>query len=69
VKQARDITCLFVDIGGVLLTNGWDHHARKRAAIRDLLKEHTVFGYRQIGLADEQVLVPILLDAERSAAS
>jgi len=23
---------LFVDIGGVLLTNGWDHHARKRAA-------------------------------------
>lgn len=26
-------TCLFVDIGGVLLTNGWDHHARKRAAI------------------------------------
>ena len=26
------IICLFVDIGGVLLTNGWDHHARKRAA-------------------------------------
>ena len=26
------ITCLFVDIGGVLLTDGWDHHARKRAA-------------------------------------
>lgn len=26
------ITHLFVDIGGVLLTNGWDHHARKRAA-------------------------------------
>ena len=26
------ITCLFVDVGGVLLTNGWDHHARKRAA-------------------------------------
>ncbi|MGB3940301.1 MAG: HAD-IA family hydrolase [Candidatus Manganitrophaceae bacterium] len=26
------ITCLFLDIGGVLLTNGWDHHARKRAA-------------------------------------
>jgi putative hydrolase of the HAD superfamily len=23
---------LFVDIGGVLLTNGWDYHARKRAA-------------------------------------
>ena len=26
------ITCIFVDIGGVLLTNGWDHFARKRAA-------------------------------------
>ncbi len=26
------ITCLFLDIGGVLLTNGWDHHARRRAA-------------------------------------
>ena len=23
---------LFLDIGGVLLTDGWDHHARKRAA-------------------------------------
>jgi putative hydrolase of the HAD superfamily len=29
--QSKTI-CLFVDIGGVLLTNGWDHHARKRAA-------------------------------------
>ena len=26
------VSCLFVDIGGVLLSNGWDHHARKRAA-------------------------------------
>jgi putative hydrolase of the HAD superfamily len=26
------ITTLFLDIGGVLLTNGWDHHARRRAA-------------------------------------
>ena len=26
------ITCIFVDIGGVLLTNGWDHLARKKAA-------------------------------------
>lgn len=33
MKQAPDITCLFVDIGGVLLTNGWDHPAREQAAI------------------------------------
>lgn len=32
MKKATPITCAFVDIGGVLLTNGWDHHARKRAA-------------------------------------
>ena len=32
MKQTTEITTLFLDIGGVLLTNGWDHHARKRAA-------------------------------------
>ncbi len=26
------ITTLFLDVGGVLLTNGWDHHVRRRAA-------------------------------------
>ena len=26
------ITTLLLDIGGVVLTNGWDHHARRRAA-------------------------------------
>lgn len=31
-KKTTAITCLFLDIGGVLLTNGWDHHARQRAA-------------------------------------
>jgi putative hydrolase of the HAD superfamily len=32
IEQPSPITCLFVDIGGVLLTNGWDHLARRRAA-------------------------------------
>jgi putative hydrolase of the HAD superfamily len=32
MKEPTAITCVFLDIGGVLLTNGWDHHARKRAA-------------------------------------
>ena len=32
MKRTTEITALFLDIGGVLLTNGWDHHARKRAA-------------------------------------
>jgi putative hydrolase of the HAD superfamily len=32
MKRAIPITALFLDIGGVLLTNGWDHHARRLAA-------------------------------------
>ncbi len=32
MKKPLRITTLFVDVGGVLLTNGWDHLARKRAA-------------------------------------
>jgi putative hydrolase of the HAD superfamily len=32
MKNTTPITCLFLDIGGVLLTNGWDHQARQRAA-------------------------------------
>jgi putative hydrolase of the HAD superfamily len=32
MKRAIPITTWFLDIGGILLTNGWDHHARKRAA-------------------------------------
>ena len=32
MKKATAITCLFMDVGGVMLSNGWDHLARKRAA-------------------------------------
>jgi putative hydrolase of the HAD superfamily len=32
MKKSAPIKTLFVDIGGVLLTNGWDHLARRRAA-------------------------------------
>ena len=32
MKRSQPIRTLFVDVGGVLLTNGWDHLARKRAA-------------------------------------
>ena len=31
---AAQITTLFLDIGGVLLTNGWDRNARQRAATK-----------------------------------
>src|ERR1700730_471146 len=32
MQKAPAITCVFLDIGGVLLTDGWDRHASKRAA-------------------------------------
>jgi putative hydrolase of the HAD superfamily len=32
VKKSAPVTTLFLDVGGVLLTNGWDHLARRRAA-------------------------------------
>jgi putative hydrolase of the HAD superfamily len=32
MNKVTAITCVFLDIGGVLPTDGWDHHARKRAA-------------------------------------
>ncbi|HXN05832.1 MAG TPA: HAD family hydrolase [Nitrospiria bacterium] len=38
MKRSTEVTTLFLDIGGVLLTNGWDHHARKRAATTFNLK-------------------------------
>ena len=32
MAKKASFSCLFMDVGGVLLTNGWDHLARKRAA-------------------------------------
>lgn len=37
-----EITHLFVDIGGVLLTNGWDRHCRRRAS------EHFQFDFSEV---------------------
>lgn len=34
MTRSKSISTLFLDIGGVLLTNGWDHHARLRAVDR-----------------------------------
>ena len=32
MQKVTEITCVFLDIGGVLLTDGWGRHARQRAA-------------------------------------
>ena len=32
MKEAKSITTLFLDVDGMLLTNGWDHQSRTLAA-------------------------------------
>jgi putative hydrolase of the HAD superfamily len=44
MKSGTPISCLFLDIGDVLLTDGWDHRARKRAA--------TTFGLKSVEMED-----------------
>jgi FMN phosphatase YigB (HAD superfamily) len=34
MNRTPAIACIFLDIGGVLFTNGWDHHARRRAVAK-----------------------------------
>jgi putative hydrolase of the HAD superfamily len=73
-KKSPEITTLFLDIGGVLLTNGWDHHARARA-VRiyglDLeeteSRHHLTFDTYELGkLTLEQYLNRVVFYRERS---
>ena len=71
--MATAITCLFLDIGGVLLTDGWDHHARKRAAARFGLdwaemedRHHLTFGaYEEGRLTLEEYLGRVIFHQPR----
>ncbi|TVL98089.1 HAD family phosphatase [uncultured Candidatus Kuenenia sp.] len=73
MKKGSSITILFLDIGGVLLTNGWDHHARKRAAINFKLelaemndRHHlTVETYEEGKLTLEEYLDRVMFYKER----
>ena len=73
VKKATTVTCLFLDIGGVLLTNGWDHHARERAASEfelDLAemedRHHLTFDtYEEGKLTLEEYLARVVFYQER----
>ncbi len=51
MKRATPITTLFLDIGGVLLTNGWDHAARQQAAINFKLEAAEVEERHQLNFA------------------
>ena len=73
MKHATGITCAFVDIGGVLLTNGWDHQARQRAAthfyleLADLEDRHhlTVDTYEEGKLTLDDYLGRVVFHQER----
>jgi putative hydrolase of the HAD superfamily len=67
------ITTLFLDIGGVLLTNGWDHHARMQAAdtfhidFKELDERHhlTFDTYEEGKLSLEEYLDQVVFFEER----
>jgi putative hydrolase of the HAD superfamily len=74
MKTAIPITTLFLDIGGVLLTNGWDHDARKRAATTFKLelaemedRHHLTFDtYEEGKLTLEEYLGRVVFHQKRS---
>lgn len=65
---------LFLDIGGVLLSNGWDHHARQRAADKfdldyDEMNErhHLTFDtYEEGKLSLEEYMRRVIFNKRRS---
>ena len=70
----QKITTLFTDIGGVLLTNGWDRHARGEAAVLFNLdsvdleeRHHLTFDTYEVGkLTLDEYLERIVFFEERS---
>jgi len=74
MKKNSSITTLFLDIGGVLLSDGWDRHARQRAATAFELdpveleaRHHLVFETYEAGkLSLDQYLALVIFNRERS---
>ncbi len=74
MKKATRITCIFLDIGGVLLTEGWDHLARRRAAKNFKLewaemedRHHLTFEiYEEGKMTLEEYLNLVVLNEKRS---
>ena len=74
MKRSTEISTLFLDIGDVLLSDGWDHHARKRAAINFNLelaelndRHHLVFEtYEEGKVTLEEYLGLVVFHQKRS---
>jgi putative hydrolase of the HAD superfamily len=73
-RECSPVTCLFLDIGGVLLTDGWDRHARQRAAATFELdlpemeeRHHLTWNTYQAGkLSLDDYLGLVVFDQQRS---
>jgi putative hydrolase of the HAD superfamily len=73
MKEPLPVTALFLDVGGVLLTNGWDRHARERAAkVFDLdpaemdERHHLTFDTYEVGkLTLEEYLTRVVFYRDR----
>jgi putative hydrolase of the HAD superfamily len=74
MKKNDSVTTIFLDIGGVLLTDGWDRHARKRAAATFALnlaemevRHHLIFEtYEEGKLTLDEYLKLVVFYQERS---
>ena len=74
MKKTKQITTLFLDIGGVLLTNGWDTNMRRKAADQFDLdfdefdeRHHMVFNpYEEGKLNLDEYLNLVVFHKERS---
>jgi putative hydrolase of the HAD superfamily len=74
MASINKITTLFLDIGGVLLSNGWDHHSRQLAAETFLLdfdemdeRHHLIFDtYEEGKLSLDEYLDRVVFCTERS---
>ena len=74
MTTASSITTLFLDIGGILLTNGWDHNIRTRAAEKFSLdydemneRHHLTFDtYEEGKLSLDEYLNRVVFYQERS---
>lgn len=74
MENQKKITTLFTDIGGVLLTNGWDRQARGEAAVLFNLdsvdleeRHHLTFDTYEVGkLTLDEYLERIVVFTERS---
>ena len=73
MKNGAPVTSLLLDIGGVLLTNGWDRHGRQKAADRFGLdyaymdeRHHLTFDTYEMGkLSLDQYLDRVIFFKER----